>query len=530
MIRIHDISLLPGQGEPQLRQKAAKMLHLTMGEISSLNIRKRSIDARKKNDVRIIYTVDVTVSPKRKPYHLPKDPKLSAAPEEYYRLPRPRTKPEKRPVVVGFGPAGMFAALVLARCGWKPLVIERGDRVDIRTQKVESFWNGGNLDPESNVQFGEGGAGTFSDGKLNTGVNNIRIAWVLDQLADAGADNSIRYDAKPHIGTDALRRVVACIREQILSFGGEIRFRTRLTGIHTESGAVSSISVETDGKTEIIPCERVILAIGHSARDTFEMLLSSGVPMEPKAFSMGVRIEHPQKLVDQAQYGDMAGHPHLPPADYKLSVHLPDGSSAYTFCMCPGGYVVAAASEEGGVVTNGMSNRARNGENANSAVLVTLKPEDFPDPSVLSGMYWQREIEQAAYRAGGGSYRAPSQTVGSFLGSPAEPAAVATYRPGVNFCDLHDVLPKKITNVLEKALPELGKRLQGFDAPGTLMTAPETRSSSPVRILRGENKQSAVSGLFPCGEGAGYAGGITSAAVDGILCAEALMESYETND
>jgi len=526
MIRIRDISLLPGQGESQLRQKAAKMLHLTMGEISSMHIRRRSIDARKKNDVRLIYTVDVTVSPKRKPYHLPKDPRLSAAPEEYYRLPCPRVKPEQRPVVVGFGPAGMFAALVLARCGWKPLVIERGDRVDIRAQKVETFWNGGSLDPESNVQFGEGGAGTFSDGKLNTGINNIRIAWVLDQLADAGADDSIRYDAKPHIGTDALRRVVACIREQILSLGGEIRFRTRLTGIHTENSTISSITVETEGRAEKIPCERVILAIGHSARDTFEVLLGSGVPMEPKAFSMGVRIEHPQKLVDQAQYGAMAGHPHLPPADYKLSVHLPDGSSAYTFCMCPGGYVVAAASEEGGVVTNGMSNHARNGDNANSAVLVTLKPEDFPDPSVLGGMYWQREIEQAAFHAGGCSYHAPAQTVGSFLSAAEEPAVDATYRPGVRFCDLHDVLPKKITDVLENALPELGKRLRGFDDPGAVMTAPETRSSSPVRILRGENRQSSIHGLFPCGEGAGYAGGITSAAVDGIVCAEALMDSF----
>ncbi len=527
MIRIRDISLLPGQGEQQLLQKAAKMLHLTMAEISSMHIRKRSVDARKKNDVRVIYTVDVTVSPKRNPYHMPKDPKLSTAPEEYYRLPRPRVQPGRRPVIVGFGPAGMFSALVLARCGWKPIVIERGDRVDIRTQKVEAFWNGGALDPESNVQFGEGGAGTFSDGKLNTGVNNIRIAWVLDQLASAGADESIRYDAKPHIGTDALRRVVGNIREQILSLGGEIRFRTRLTGIETANGAISSITVETEGRTEIIPCERLILAIGHSARDTFQMLLESGVPMEPKAFSMGVRIEHPQKLIDKAQYGDMAGHPHLPPADYKLSVHLPDGDSAYTFCMCPGGYVVAAASEEGGVVTNGMSNRARNGENANSAVLVTLKPEDFPDASVLGGMHWQREIEQAAFRAGGGTYAAPAQTVGSFLGADAAPSIAASYRPGVEFCDLHDVLPQKITNVLEKALPELGKRLRGFDDPGAVMTAPETRSSSPVRILRGENKQSVVAGLFPCGEGAGYAGGITSAAVDGILCAEALMDSYE---
>lgn len=384
MIRIRDISLLPGQGQQQLRQKAAKMLHLTMGEISSLIIRRRSVDARKKNDVRVIYTVDVTVSPKRKPYHMPKDPKLSPAPDNYYRIPKPRVNPRVRPVIVGFGPAGIFAALVLARAGLCPIVIERGDCVERRTEKVEQFWNGGPLDPESNVQFGEGGAGTFSDGKLNTGVNNIRIAWVLDQLADAGADDSVRYDAKPHVGTDVLRKVVKNLRNEILQRGGDIHFRTRLTGIQVVDSAVSAITVETDGKQETIPCRQLILAVGHSARDTFRVLLDSGVPMEPKAFSMGVRIEHPQRLVDTAQYGDMAGHPHLPPADYKLSTHLPDGESAYTFCMCPGGYVVAAASEEGGVVTNGMSNRARNGENANSAVLVTLKPEDFPDQSAVA--------------------------------------------------------------------------------------------------------------------------------------------------
>ncbi len=528
MIRVRDIGLLPGQGEEQLWQKTAKILRVGRDEITSLIIRRRSVDARKKQEIRIVYTVDVTLRPKNRNYHLPKDTKIAKADTEYYKIPACVATPQQRPVVVGFGPAGIFAALVLARAGLNPLVIERGDPVELRQEKVNAFWNGGTLDTESNVQFGEGGAGTFSDGKLNTGINDIRIAWVLGQLACAGADPDICYDAKPHIGTDVLSKVVRNLREEILSLGGEIRFSTKLVGIKETDGRLTSIRIVHNGTEEEIPCQKMILAIGHSARDTFRMLLAQGIPMEPKPFSMGVRIEHPQEMVNRAQYGEMAGHPHLPVADYKLSVHLPNGGSAYTFCMCPGGTVVAATSEEGKVCTNGMSYRARNGKHANSALLVSLNPSDFPDSSPLGGMLWQEEMEKAAYKMGGGTYAAPAQTVGSFLGTDEGAASLpATYQRGVVHCDLHELFPERITKVLEEAIPLLGKKLQGFDDPFALMTAPETRSSSPVRILRNEGKESSLLGLFPCGEGAGYAGGITSAAVDGILCAEALMASYE---
>lgn len=522
MLRVRDITLLPGQGEEILYNKVAKILHLSVKEVKSLTISKKSIDARRKPDVRFIYTVDVEINPLKRGYCTPKDPKITLFVPEKYTPPGQKNS-EKRPVIVGFGPAGMFAGLILAKAGLCPIILERGENVDIRDEKVRNFWNGGKLDPECNVQFGEGGAGTFSDGKLNSGVNNVRIAWILGEFVRFGADPSILYDAKPHIGTDILKKVVKNLRNEIISLGGEVRFGAKLVGLEVQKGTITGAKVHYNGTESTISCDHLILAIGHSARDTFSMLHDRNVPMEPKAFSMGVRIEHPQKKINISQYGE--DNPLLPAADYKLNVHLPDGNSAYTFCMCPGGYVVAAASEEGGVVTNGMSNRARDGENANSALLVTLLPEDFPDKSTLGGMHWQREIEQTCFKAGGSNYHAPAQTVGSFLGTDTSPGLKPTYAPGVTFCDLRKVLPRKITDVMEKALPELGKRLRGFDASDAVMTAPETRSSSPVRILRDETRQSAIRGLYPCGEGAGYAGGITSAAVDGILCAEALMEN-----
>ena len=529
MIRIRDISLPPQQDMAQLVYAAARQLRIDHTQIKQLDIKKRSVDARKKNDVRLIYTVDVLVKGREdKILKMAHNPKASIAQEKLYTPPKGKKLPEERPVIVGFGPAGMFCALVLAQAGYRPIVFERGQDAKTRQEIVQKFWETGELDPSCNVQFGEGGAGTFSDGKLNTGVNNPRNYWVLEQFANAGAGAEILFDAKPHIGTDVLVNVVQNLREEIIALGGEVRFGAKLTAIKTEGGHVTGAIVETQDGAQEISCRNLVLALGHSARDTFRMLEKSGVPMQPKAFSMGVRIEHPQRMISDSQYGAFAENPALGAADYKLNVKLPDGTSAYTFCMCPGGYVVAAASEEGGVVTNGMSNCARDGENANAALLVTLTPEDFPDKSTLGGVFYQQQLERAAFEAGGKNYHAPAQLVGDFLAhrpSTAFGSVKPTYRPGVTLCELHDVLPARITSVLEQALPALDKRLHGFAGPDAVMTAPETRSSSPVRIVRGENRQSEIAGLYPCGEGAGYAGGIMSAAVDGILTAEAILNA-----
>ena len=519
MIRIREISMPPEHNPQQLIFEIAKLLKISPSKIKKLIISRRSIDARKKPDVKIVYTVDVAVDgSEQKILKFSSCKRAAIVSEKRYSV--PKCISQQRPVVVGFGPAGMFAALVLAMAGLKPLVLERGEDAATRHEKVERFFATGQLDTRSNVQFGEGGAGTFSDGKLNTGVNNPRIGWILEQFVKAGAREDILYDAKPHVGTDVLLTVVQNLRRRIIELGGEVRFCTQVVDICQKDGYLTALVTEHG---EVIPCSQAIFAVGHSARDTFAMLLEKKIPMEPKPFAMGVRIEHPQKLIDKAQYG--SEELLLPPADYKLVKHL-DNETVYTFCMCPGGYVVAAASEEGGIVTNGMSNADRDGENANAALLVSVNPAQFPYDGPLGGAIWQQGIEQRAYQLSG-SYRAPAQTVGDFLAgraSTGEAEVTPTYRPGVTWCDLRDVLPSDITDAIAKALPLLDQNLKGFASPSAVMTGPETRSSSPVRILRDETRQSQLRGLYPTGEGAGYAGGIMSAAIDGMMTAEMIIE------
>ena len=527
MIRIRDISLPPEHNAHQLRFEAAQLLRVSNSKIKKLRIVRRSVDARKKPDVKIIYTIEVAVDGnEQKILRASGCKRASIAPVSFYKPPKNISASEKRPVVIGFGPAGMFAALILAMAGWRPLVLERGEDAASRHEKVQRFFETGELDERSNVQFGEGGAGTFSDGKLNTGVNDPRIPWVLEQFVKAGAREDILYDAKPHVGTDVLLTVVQNIRQRIISLGGEVRFNTQVADFVIQGDKITGV-ITASG--EEIACDHCILAIGHSARDTFRMLHEKGIPMEPKAFAMGARIEQKQSVINIAQYG--TENAVLPPADYKLAEHLEDGN-VFTFCMCPGGYVVAAASQKGGIVTNGMSYSDRGGENANAALLVSVEPEDFPYESVLGGVLWQEEIEQKAY-ALTGSYHAPAQKVGDFLqGVPSTgPGKVEpTYRPGVHWCSLEDVLPEKLTRAMREALPRLDRKLRGFADPEGVLTAPETRSSSPVRILRGQNRESEIRGLYPCGEGAGYAGGIMSAAVDGIGTAERILASIGGNE
>lgn len=523
MIQIGNLSLLPGGNIDLLREQAAKELGVRPGALGELSIVRQSIDARRKRDVHYVYTVEVSMPGEEALVSAAPGRNISLVQRKPYCFPDVTRRSSLAPVVVGMGPAGLFAALFLARSGLPPIVLERGQDVDTRTADVERFWSTGQLDPNSNVQFGEGGAGTFSDGKLTTGTHDPRITAVMEALVEAGAPADVQYSNKPHIGTDVLRQVVKHIRQELVSLGCDIRFGHTMSGLRVENGQLTGLSVEGGQGPYELRCDTLVLAPGHSARDTFAMLRDTGVPMEKKNFAIGVRMEHSQASISQHQYGPEWQQ--LPPSDYKLACHLPNGRSAFTFCVCPGGQIVAAASQQWGVVTNGMSLRARDGANINGGLLVGVGPEDFPGEDVLAGVRFQESWERAAFRMGGGSFAAPAQRVEDFLARrPSEGAGsiLSTYRPGITWTELDSCLPEYVIDTLRQSLPLMNRKLNGFSNPDAILTGVETRSSSPVRILRDDGFQSPVRGLYPCGEGAGYAGGIVSAAVDGIRVAEAV--------
>ena len=527
MIRVGGIRLPLSYTEEQFRKAVAARLGVSQKRLLTCELYKRSVDARHKDRICFQATAAVTMENEAAVVNACNDPGVAIVSPSVWTVPTGKTM-ALRPVVVGGGPAGLFAALTLAQAGLCPVLVERGQAVEQRRKAVERFRRTGVLDTRSNVQFGEGGAGTFSDGKLNTGIKDPRCRYVLETLVEAGAPREILWQAKPHVGTDRLCEAVKGLRNKIIALGGEVRFETTVTDVRVKGNALESLILQTPQGIEELPCSHAIFAIGHSARDTVAMLHDRGVNMEKKPFAVGVRIEHPREMIDSSQYGTAAGHPALGAADYKLSCHLKNGRGVYTFCMCPGGVVIAAASEEGGVAVNGMSEFARRAKNSNSALLVGVSPEDMVGDSPLAGIALQRQMEQAAYVLGGGNYRAPAQLAGDFVkGVPSVAAGEIepSYLPGVTFCDLQDCLPAFVTESLREALPVFGRQLQGFDRYDAVLTGVESRSSSPVRILRDETAQSNLNGIYPCGEGAGYAGGITSAAVDGIRCAMQLMET-----
>lgn len=527
-IRINNIVLGIDDDLSVIKKKVSKKLKLSSEELDNFKIIKESIDARNKDNIKFNYSVELK--------HKDEEKLVNKIHDKDVRIDNDKYEPDiqygneilnNRPVVVGLGPAGLFAALMLAEKGFTPLVIERGENVDKRTETVNNFWKTGKLNLESNVQFGEGGAGTFSDGKLTTRIKDRRCDYVLEALVNCGAPEEIKYIGKPHVGTDILKDVVKNIRNRIIELGGKVLFSSKLEYIKSKDGKVKSILVNENE----IPCEALVLALGHSSRDTYEMLNNIGVFMESKAFAVGVRIEHPQEIINVSQYGKFANHPRLKAADYKLTYQSHRlNRGVYSFCMCPGGVVVAAASEEGRLVSNGMSYHARNLENGNSALVVTVTPEDFEGSSVLKGMEFQRHYEELAYKLGGGNFVAPIQLLGDFMNDKKSTklgTVTPSYKPGYEMTDLRGCLPNYVVDSLKEGVLNFDRKIKGYGMNDAILTGIETRTSAPVRLTRNDNLESiSLKGLYPAGEGAGFAGGIISAAVDGIKVAEKIIQKY----
>ena len=524
MILVRDIRLPLSAGEEQAFEKALHLARIPRAKVGRFGVSKLSVDARH-GQPKLVYTVAVTLKDEgEESAFAGASPCVAIRGKTDFSVENGAEPLAHRPIVCGLGPAGLFAALLLARQGYRPIVLERGPALDERVKAVEHFSASGELDENANIQFGEGGAGTFSDGKLTTRIGDELCGFVTEVFLQHGAPAEIAWKQKPHVGTDLLRGVITSIRREIETLGGEVHFNTALTGFEQKNGRLTGIF--TTGGT--FPCEALVFAVGHSARDTFGMLMDSGLVLECKPFSVGFRAEHLQSEIEKSLYHEAAGHPALPRGEYQLSQHVGD-RCVYTFCMCPGGQVCAAASEDGGVVTNGMSYHARDGRNANAAVVVSVDGRDF-DNDPVKAVAFQRQLEQAAYRAGGGGYLAPAETVGSFLAGRGKlelGAVQPTYPRGVTPCDLGSLLPGELAADLRDGITAFGRKLRAYQAPDAVLTGLETRTSSPVRLLRGDNFQcTGLTGLYPCGEGAGYAGGIMTAAVDGVRCAAALMQQY----
>ncbi len=529
-IRLKNIILSLSEDESTLQQKAADLLKISPEQIQKLKIIKKSLDARRKNRIHFIYTLELSL-PVEQEKRVIDQPSLNLPIEKIWETAPPapertKRKPKPRPIIVGTGPAGLFAALKLAENGVPPLILERGKEVPGRIKDVERFWQDGTLETESNIQFGEGGAGTFSDGKLYTRVNDPGVSAILQTFFHFGAPAEILFLQRPHIGTDRLRQVVLAMRKHLQKLGAEFKFQAKMTGLKISHGELRGAILNEEEEVDV---SILFLAIGNSARDTFRMLQDSGVVMEPKPFAIGLRVEHPQRVIDRIQYGPSAGHPRLPPAEYQMTYHSSKGRAVYSFCMCPGGFVIAASSENGGLVTNGMSLFRRNSPFANSALVVSVQGEDFGGNGPLAGMEFQRRWEEQAYRLGGGNFRAPGQRVSDFLQMRGSSSIrETTFKRGVAPARLDECLPAFVVDSLREALPYFNRKMPGFSSSEAMLIGIETRTSSPLRILRKKDYQSqSVRGLYPIGEGSGYAGGIVSSALDGMKAAKAVLERFE---